>query len=129
MIQVIYPSNGRVPRDSRGTINWHICILENLAAFLKHPLHQFQGTCISGMKGWSGHVLTAFTPLQVGFRMGNPQVGFSHTVPVPWHTVPATGTTHTRPINRAVSNETRGIHDTCSILIMKIIKIIIIIKM
>jgi hypothetical protein len=61
--------------------------------------------------------------------MGNPRVGFSRTVPVLWHTVPAAGTTRTRPVNRAVSNETCGIHDTRGILIMKIIKIIIIIKM
>ena len=66
---------------------------------------------------------------KLGFRTGNPRIRFSHTVPAPWHTVPATGTTRTRPINRVVSNETRGIHDTRGILIIKIIKIIIIVKM
>jgi hypothetical protein len=30
----------------------------------------------------------------LGFRMGNLRVRFSRTVPVPWHTVPAAGTTH-----------------------------------
>jgi hypothetical protein len=44
--------------------------------------------------------------------MGNPRVGFSHTVPVPANTVPVAGTTRTRPVNHAVSDETRGIHDT-----------------
>ena len=33
----------------------------------------------------------------LGLNMGNLQVGFSHTVPVSWHTVPVVVTTHTQP--------------------------------
>ena len=57
--------------------------------------------------------------VRIGFRTGNPRVGFSRTVPAPWHTVPAAGTPRTRPVNHTVSNETRGICDTRGILIMK----------
>ena len=39
---------------------------------------------------------------QLGFRTGNPRVGFSRTVPAPWHTVPVAGTTRTRPVNFVV---------------------------
>ena len=55
----------------------------------------------------------------VGFRTGNPWVRFSHTVPVPTNTVPVTGTTRTRPVNCAVSNETRSIHDTRGYISLK----------
>ena len=48
----------------------------------------------------------------LGFRTGNPRVGFSHTVTVPWHTVPAAGTTRTRPVNHMVYYETRGTFGT-----------------
>ena len=55
--------------------------------------------------------------------MGNPWVRFSHTIPVPWNTVPMAGTTHTQPETHVVFYETRSIFPTCSILIIKIIKI------
>src|ERR1700689_472631 len=55
----------------------------------------------------------------VGFRTGNPWVRFSHTVPVPANTVPVTGTTRTRPVNCAVSNKTRSIHDTRGYISLK----------
>ena len=49
---------------------------------------------------WGEQICEAST--QLGFRTGNPWVGFSRTVPTPWHTVPVAGTTHTRPVNPAV---------------------------
>jgi hypothetical protein len=60
--------------------------------------------------------------VRVGFRTGNPWVGFSHTVPVPLYTVPVVGTTRTQPVNCAVSDETRGIHDTCGYFSLKYCK-------
>ena len=57
--------------------------------------------------------------VSVAFRTGNPQVGFSHTVPAPPNTVPVAGTTHTRPKNHAVSH---GILDTCGYVLLKYCK-------
>jgi hypothetical protein len=51
----------------------------------------------------------------LGFGTGNPQVRFSHTVPVPIYTAPVTGTYPSRPVNFAVSNETRGTHSFFSL--------------
>jgi hypothetical protein len=48
----------------------------------------------------------------VGFCTGNPRVGFSHTVPEPVYTVPATGTGTHRPVKFAVCRETRGTFGT-----------------
>ena len=44
----------------------------------------------------------------LGFNTAIPQVSFCHTAPVPSYTVPAAGYTHTRTVNRAVSNKTHG---------------------
>ena len=55
----------------------------------------------------------------LAFRTGNPRVGFSHTIPALPNTVPVAGTTHTRPVNRAVSH---GILDTCSYVLLKYCK-------
>ena len=44
--------------------------------------------------------------------MGNPWVGFSHTVP-------AAGTTRTRPVNHVVCYETRGTFSTRGLLLLK----------
>ena len=80
------------------------------------------------------HVCTSFLHLQdglalskdyqVGFRTGNPRVGFSHTVPIPANTLPVAGTTLTQPVNCAVSDETRGIHDTRGYFALKYCKYI-----
>ena len=56
--------------------------------------------------------------------MGNPQVGFSHTVPIPANTLPVAGTTLTRPIIFAVSDEPHGIHDTRGYFALKYCKYI-----
>jgi len=53
--------------------------------------------------------------IYIGFRTGNPRVGFSHTVPVPEHTVPVTGAGTYRTVKSAVWNETRGTMGTCGL--------------
>jgi hypothetical protein len=60
----------------------------------------------------------AISPL--GFNMGIPRVGFSHTVPEPAHTVTRHGYTRTRTVNLAVSNETRGINGTRGFYSLKV---------
>jgi hypothetical protein len=45
----------------------------------------------------------------VAFGTGIPQVGISHTVPVPTETVPIAGTGTYLPVISAVCHETRGI--------------------
>jgi hypothetical protein len=47
--------------------------------------------------------------LLVGFDTGNPQVGISHTAPVPLNTVTVAGTGTYRTVIYAVSYETRGV--------------------
>jgi hypothetical protein len=59
----------------------------------------------------------------LGLVTGIPRVGISHTVPVPANTVPVTGTGTYHTVICTVSDETRGITLTHSILIIKIIKI------
>ena len=60
----------------------------------------------------------------LGFRTGNPRVGFSHTVPIPANTLPMAGTTLTQPVNCVVSDETCGIHDTRGYFALKYCKYI-----
>ena len=51
---------------------------------------------------------------KLGFDMGNPWVGISHTVPAPTETVPEVGTGTYRTVISAVLYETRGVFLTHS---------------
>jgi hypothetical protein len=56
----------------------------------------------------------------VGFRRGNPRVGFYHTIPKPAYTVPVAGTGTHCTVNRAVSYETRSTTGTRRFLLIQL---------
>jgi hypothetical protein len=62
---------------------------------------------------------SSYSP-SVGFRTGNPRVGFYHTVPEPAYTVPVAGTGTHCTVNRAVSYETRGTTGTRGFLLIQL---------
>ena len=50
----------------------------------------------------------------LGFKTGNPQVGFSHTILEPIYTIYPQQVILLQPVNHVASNKTHGITDTRS---------------